>query len=413
MLSNQIRNSGSLIDSVDAIRSWRAVLLLLVTLACTAVIMAFGGVMANLSLIFTGLFALLAYVVLFYGVNAVGMMMMDEARGEESRTALSAVLASVAVSHRLILVFLLLAGLYMAGFVALAIILLLCKIPLLGPLLYTVVFPVSVVVVGIALCAVPTVVFPLAAPAVWGGANTMQTVSQLLAVGRRRLPMVLLLMIAVMLISSVVGLVIGTILYAGTAATAVLSAPILGIGGIFGDVSGAVSAADDARLSGYAIATSVGGGLLVAVAFTLPGMVYLRGASDVYLRAIDGLDLESEQAEMDEKIAAARAAAQAMQAQAQAAVQKYAPKPATNAKAAPSTEPGAVEPHFGPNTSDAAPAAGNPTAPGTARAETPAPDTQSTLFDTERAPLSATPPPLPPVPPAAPGETLSGLPPKP
>ena len=403
MLSNQIRNSGSLIDSVDAIRNWRAVLLLLVTLACTAVIMAFGGVMANLSLVFTGLFALLAYVVLFYGVNAVGMMMMDEARGEEARTALSAVLASVAVSHRLILVFLLLAGLYMAGFVALAIILLLCKIPLLGPLLYTVVFPVSVVVVGIALCAVPTVVFPLAAPAVWGGANTMQTVSQLLAVGRRRLPMVLLLMIAVMLISSVVGLVIGSILYAGTAATAVLSAPILGIGGIFGDVSGAVSAADDARLNGYAIATSVGGGLLVAVAFTLPGMVYLRGASDVYLRAIDGLDLESEQAEMDEKIAVARAAAQAMQAQAQAAVQKYAPKPAANAKSTPATEPGAVEPHFGPGSSGVAPVA--------SRAETPAPDQQSTLFDTERAPLTATPP--PPAPSATPDETPGGLPPKP
>ncbi len=392
MLSNQIRNSGSLIDSVDAIRNWRAVLLLLVTLACTAVIMAFGGVMANLSLIFTGLFALLAYVVLFYGVNAVGMMMMDEARGEPARPTLSAVLASVAVSHRLILVFLLLAGLYMAGFVALAIILFLCKIPLLGPLLYTVVFPVSVVVVGIALCAVPTVVFPLAAPAVWGGANTMQTVSQLLAVARRRLPMVLLLMIAVMLISSVVGLVIGTILYAGTAATAVLSAPILGIGGVFGDMADTA----DARLTGYAIATSVGGGLLVAVAFTLPGMVYLRGASDVYLRAIDGLDLETEQAEMDEKIAAARAAAQTMQAQAQAVVQKYAPKPAASAKSPPSTEPGAVEPHFGPNPA--------------ARPETPAPDVQSTLFDTERAPLTPTPP--PPAPSATPDQTPGGLPPK-
>ncbi|MFZ4286727.1 hypothetical protein [Variovorax sp. HJSM1_2] len=409
MLSNQIRNSGSLIDSVDAIRNWRAVLLLLVTLACTAVIMAFGGVMANLSLVFTGLFALLAYVVLFYGVNAVGMMMMDEARGEHARTALSAVLASVAVSHRLILVFLLLAGLYMAGFVALAIILLLCKIPLLGPLLYTLVFPVSVVIVGIALCAVPTVVFPLAAPAVWGGANTMQTVSQLLAVGRRRLPMVLLLMIAVMLISSVVGLVIGTILYAGTAATAVLSAPILGIGGIFGDASGVVSAAEDARLNGYAIATSVGGGLLVAVAFTLPGMVYLRGASDVYLRAIDGLDLESEQAEMDDKIASARAAAQALQAQAQAAVQKYAPKPAANTKAPGAAAPGAVEPHFDAHTSDVAPAAASGHTPTpAARAEAAPPSLQPTLFDADGTPLT-TPPAASP---AAPAEGPAGLPPK-
>ena len=341
MLSHQIKNSGSLIDSIDAIRNWRAVCVLLATLVCMALVVAFGGVMAQFSFFLAGLLGLAAYALLFYGANAVGMMMMDEARGLPSRPAMQAVADSLATSHRLILVFLLLGALYLAGFVVLAIVLLICRIPFFGPLLYTVVFPVSVVVAGLAMFAVPTVVFPLSAPAIWGGARTMQCVSQLLAIARTRLVMVLLLMLAVSFIATLVGILIGAILFAGTAATALVSVPILGgMPGVIPEVGRiGLAGAQAAGMDGHALAAMTGGGMLVAVAFTLPGMVYLRGASAVYLRAIDGLDLASEQATMDEHLAAAgqsaRNKARDLQAQAQAVKQKYAPAPATAAAAAP------------------------------------------------------------------------------
>ena len=327
MLAQQLRNSGSLLDSVDAIRNWRAVGVLLATFVCMALVVSVGGLLSQVSYFFTGVFMLAAYAVFFYGANAVGMMMMDEAQGHASRPAAQAISDSLATSHRLILVFLLLAGVYLAGFLALAVVLFICKIPFIGPILYTAVFPIAVVVSGLALFAVPTVIFPLSAPAIWGGARTMECISQLLAIVRKRLVMVLLLMVAVSLIATVVGMLIGAILFTGTAATALVSIPVLGdMPGVVPGlgrtgVAGALMASGN---TGHAVAAMIGGGMLIAVAFTLPGMVYLRGASMVYLQAVDGLDMVSEQADMDSRIATARERARAVQAQAQAAAQNAA-----------------------------------------------------------------------------------------
>jgi hypothetical protein len=346
MLSQQIRNSGSLLDSIDAIRNWRAVLLLLATLVATALVLGLGGLLATVSWVFFLLFALLGYAVLFYGANAAGMMIMDEAKGYPSRPAMAAVMASLATSHRLILVFLMLGLVYLAGFLVLAIVLFICKIPFLGPVLYAVVFPISVVIAGIAMFALPTVVFPLSAPSIWSGATTMQCISQLLAIARKRLLLVLLLMIAVAFIAGIVGFLIAAILFSGVAVTTLASVPILGgsagMGSLMGMAGGMgpMGGMDGmSSFGGHAAAAAIGGGILFAVAFTLPGMVYLRGACTVYLRALDGLDLAAEQAVMDEKIASARARAREVQAQAQATAQQYANRPAAPAPTGPVTAP--------------------------------------------------------------------------
>lgn len=317
MLSQQIRSSASLLDSIDAIRNWRALLVLLASLVAAAVIFSLGGVLARFGWVLFLLFALAAYAVVFYGANAAGMMLMDEARGQPSRAPAAAVRDSLAVSHRLILVFLLLFAIYLGAFLALALVLFLCKIPVVGPVLYAVVFPASVVVFGIAMFALPTVVFPLSAPSIWNGATTLQCVSQLLAIARKRLILVLLLMVAVAFIAGLVGFLVGAILFTGAAVTALASAPILGggMGGVMGGMMGGGMDMGMAMggLGGHAIGAAVGGGVLFAVAFTLPGMVYLRGACSVYLRAIDGLDLAAEQAAIDAKLEAARARARELQ----------------------------------------------------------------------------------------------------
>ena len=101
---------------------------------------------------------------------------------------------SLATSHRLLLALLLVGVIYLVGLLGLAVVLLICKIPLLGPVLYTVVFPVSVVLAGVAIFALYAVVLPLAAPAVWDGAYTLQAVSRLLAIARSRIVNVLIMM---------------------------------------------------------------------------------------------------------------------------------------------------------------------------------------------------------------------------
>lgn len=318
MLAQQIRGSASLLESVEAVRNWRAVLLLFATFAAAALVFAFAGLMARASFVFLPLFGLVAWAVAFYGGNAVGMMMLDEAGGQPSRPIGAALAASLATSHRLILVLLLVFALYVAGLIAFAAVLFICKIPVLGPLLYVVVFPLGVIVSGMAFFALPTVIFPLAAPAVWRGAGVMACVGQLVAITRKRLVLVLLLMIAVTLLSAVMSALIGMVLFSGTAITTSLSAGILSTGDMGGlDGMGPMGLLMGGGMGGHAVAAMVGGGLLFAVAFTLPGMVYLRGASTVYLRAIDGLDLDAAQAEIGAKVAGAKARAREMQAQAQ------------------------------------------------------------------------------------------------
>ena len=60
----------------------------------------------------------------------------------------------------------LLAVIHGAGAVFLSLVLVICKMPWLGPMLYAFVMPVAVLAVGLALGALPTVVLPLAA---WAG----------------------------------------------------------------------------------------------------------------------------------------------------------------------------------------------------------------------------------------------------
>jgi len=224
------------------------------------------------------------------------------------------------------------AVIYLFGMLAFAALLFVCKIPGIGPLLYTVVFPAGIVVSGIALFAIPTVIFPLAAPAIWSGAGTMAAVSQLMAVARKRLLLVLILMIVVGLVAWIVGGLVGALLLTGTWFTGLLSAAVLGISEIGGSsgigaglLGGLMSGGGfGSGLGGYLVAAMIGGGVVWAAALTLPALVYLRGASSVYLRAIEGLDLAAEQAALRVKVAAAQARAREFQVQAQATAQQYA-----------------------------------------------------------------------------------------
>ncbi len=340
MLSQQIKDSGTLLDSVDALRNWRAVVLLLATLVASALVMGLGTLLAGIGYVFVAVFALAAYAVLFYGANAVGMLLMDDVRGQRSRSMLDVLAHSLASSHRLILVYLMIGALYLVGLLLLAVVLVVCKLPFLGPVLYAGVFPLSVVVAGVALFALPVVVFPLSAPAVWNGASAMECATQLVAIARKRLMMVLVLMLAVTFIAGMVGLLLAAVLFTGAAVTAGVSAPILG--GAEAMAMGSMGAFGMGAAGSYAAAAGLGGGVLFAAALTLPGLVYLQGASMVYLRAIDGLDLASEQAFVDAHLSAARDKARAVQAQAQARAQQVAERARTAAAdAVAPAEPGA------------------------------------------------------------------------
>ncbi|RZL04970.1 MAG: hypothetical protein EOP40_21110, partial [Rubrivivax sp.] len=293
-ITQQISSASSLLTAVDAVRNVRALLVLLGSFVAGALIWGLGGLLAAQAGFLVGvLFFLIGAAVVFYGSNAAGIMIMDEVKGARSRPAMAALVTSLATSHRLLLALLLVGVLYLAGLLVLALVLLICKIPFLGPLLYTVVFPVSVVLAGVAIFALYAVVLPLAAPAVWDGASTLQAVSRLLAIARSRIVSVLIMMALLFFLVGIVAGFIALIMLSGTALTLGMSAGILDMGGGLFSAFGGMGAYGNYGGSGagYMAAAAIGGGVAYAIAFSLPGLVMLRGCCQVYLANLQGVDV--------------------------------------------------------------------------------------------------------------------------
>ena len=297
-IQKQLGQTANLLSAVDAVRNWRAAALMLSSLLLSGLVGALATVVGGQVHITVGLlFFLLALAVFFYGANAAGIMLMDEAQGGTSRPMLAAVFTSLSIGHRLILVLLLVLATYIVGTLVIALLLLICKIPGIGPLLFAFVFPISVVTTGIAIFAIYAVILPLVAPAVWSGATTMQALSRLAAIARHRIVVVILSVLVLLLICGVVGGIILSIMLTGTAVTSAMSAGIIGIGGM--NLSGAISMLGmpgsgfgGSVDSGHLTAGAFGWGVVMAVAFTLPYLVFLRGSCQIYLANIQGVNVE-------------------------------------------------------------------------------------------------------------------------
>jgi hypothetical protein len=238
--------------------------------------------------------------VAFYGGNAAGILVMDEARGAVARDIVDALRVSLTTAHRLLLTLLLVGAAYALFGAALLALLWLCRAavagPVLGPMLFGLAVPVGVVSVGLALLSLLAVVVPLSAPGVWSGAPVLAIVRQLASLVRQRLLTVALLMAAVSLLTAGVGAIVTFVVMSGGRIVSELGVSVVGVdvpaqqlmAGLFGyglRTLGASGAPPGS--SGHAAAALVGGGVVFALALVLPGLVYLRGTCSVYLALSD------------------------------------------------------------------------------------------------------------------------------
>src|SRR3990172_2452393 len=98
-IPDQFRHVGSLLNALDAVRNWRALALLALTLVASVGVFF---LLNSLHMGWTTLLALLlALAVSFYGVGAVGIMLMHKAQTGEALSIGDAVMRSLAISHRL------------------------------------------------------------------------------------------------------------------------------------------------------------------------------------------------------------------------------------------------------------------------------------------------------------------------
>lgn len=230
------------------------------------------------------------------GVNAAGVLLMDQAKGHPARALGDAVAYGLMCIPKLIAMALGLLIVAIGVFIATALLYVVCKLPFVGPLIFVVVFPLSVVVSGVAVCGLFLCLF-LALPALWEGAGIARAMGQVLAIVRARLVEAVLLTAMVGLLSGVVGLIVFSVLLSGLMPMMGLAASVFGgdalasvvsmaHGGGGGGLGGLSSGNGGA---GHAMAAGVGGGLLWALAASLVATVSLLGLNLVYLRLTEGL----------------------------------------------------------------------------------------------------------------------------
>ena len=291
--------------SIGAPRNTRALLVLLGSFATAGLLVA----MAQASLARDGamwwgpLQAGAALFVAFYGGNAAGILVMDDARGQPPREIADALRASLATAHRLLLLFLLVLIVYAIGAALLWGLLWLCRTavagPVAGPLLFGALVPVGVLGVGLAALALLAVIVPLAAPGVWSGARVGVLARRLGVLVRRRLLLVVLLMAAVSVLTAGMGAVVTFVVMAGGRVVSELGVAVVGVdvpaqqlmGGLLGyGLRSQGAAGAPLGSTAHASAALVGGGLVFALALVLPGLVYLRGTCAVYLALVADLD---------------------------------------------------------------------------------------------------------------------------
>jgi hypothetical protein len=309
MLAQQLRESSSLFDSLDAMRHWRALLLLAASFVAALALWALGGRLLGATgwWVLLCLCAVVGGVLLMWGGNAAGILMMDEVAGQPSRSVGLALRASLGATQQLVLVLLALALFYLIGLLALAVMLLICSVPVLGPWLYAVVFPVAAVASGIALFVLPALVFPLCVPAIWRGLDASTSLAQLWGVVKQRLPLVLTWMLVLACIASVVWTVLLAVLLLGFSMTSGVSATVLGAQGLWSaGVFAAGRAAGGTEMAAYAHSAAMGSATLFAAACAVPSLVAMRGACIVYRRALFGLNTAHEVQALNHALAEAK-----------------------------------------------------------------------------------------------------------
>ncbi len=288
---------ASLFQAVRGLHNTRA---LTAMLGCLVAGVLVAGVCSLLAARLGAAMALLGALALVVGaatgVNAAGMLLMDQARGLPVRALAGAVRSGVACVPKVMALGLGLLLIALAVFLAIALAYFICKIPYLGPLLFVAVFPLSVLAAGVTLCGLLLCMF-LSLPALWEGQPIVSAITQALGVARTRLVEAMLLGGVVGVLSAAVGVIVFGVLATGLMPALGLSAAILGSDG-FGSVAAIAQGGTEFGYSGrgvagaggsHAAAAAIGGGLLWSLATSLVAMVNLLGLNLVYLHVTEGL----------------------------------------------------------------------------------------------------------------------------
>lgn len=326
----QIGRSSSLLDALDAVTQWRPSALLSATAVLSIVLTVLFGALtaffAQRSGVLAGITGFIGFVVVFsvalIGINATGIWLSDGVWGRPQRSLTDAVLTATFTVHRLLAVMVLEFLFFLVFLLALTLVLFLCKIPGVGPLLYSFVLPLGVIASGTVLFGLVYIGIPLASPAIWNGTPILRTVLMLQSVARTRMLKAIIMMFLLGLMTMMIVGFVWAILGIGAMAVASLSAIVLNVSGGMGSM---MSMFQHGSMDGYGYAIGFGTAVLLLIGANPGILIALKGASIIYREVSEGLSLDDAEREMNTRMADMKARAEAARAQAMAHTQTAAP----------------------------------------------------------------------------------------
>jgi hypothetical protein len=365
-VATQLEKTKGILSALDALTNRRAFVTLGVTLlGCTLIGVLLGYLASSLvmgdHLTLAVVFGVAGWIVNallgLTGFSTTGFILQAQMAGRPQPSIRDALLRALVTLPRLLGVGVLLLLLLLGVALVVALLLLICKIPGVGPLLYAVVFPVCVIVTGVVAFSL-LYITALSGPSVWNGNTTLQTIFLLVAIARQRLIAVVVQALLLGLLAAVVGGIVFGVLMLGMGFTGALSFSIIG------DANGLLAPAFAQRggmgmggggAEGYALVAMIAGMTLNVIGLLLPVLVSIAGYCLIYTSITEGLNTR----DIEDRLRAARD--KASDSLHQARLQMAAPAPAPE----PAPEPPTVPP--------AAPPAATPPPEPPAAAPTPAP----------------------------------------
>jgi hypothetical protein len=274
---------NSLLQSIESVRNASALYLLTLAFSCSGLLLSMAQAeLTRESGMLAALWAGAAFFVLFYGSNAAGMVLMDEALGRPGRHPLDALRDALRVAHRLLLVVLCVLAAVAVLVASVLALLFAARLPLVGSALLGFLVPLAVPAIGLAALCMVTLVGPVAAPAVWSGLAVREVLALLLRQVRQRFAQAVLLSAAVSLLTAAVAGLVSFVVAGIDLAPDPFMASLFGQG--FRMLPGTPA------LSGSTSAALTGAGVVFALGLVVPGVVYLRGLCELFLalRRLDG-----------------------------------------------------------------------------------------------------------------------------
>jgi hypothetical protein len=348
-------NSYALLRAAEAVTNWRALAMSALAGLAFFLFLALSGWLAKSSVLLGGLFFLLSLVLGLVGYSSVGIVLMRRSQGQDIGLV-DAFLQALFTVHRLlglaVLLFLAFVGLALATLLVLAV----CKIPGLGPLVYSVAFPILTVILGLTTAGMFYVVMPLAAPAIWSGNTIWETAARMLVIVRQRLLPVItqlvILSLLVLFLSGVVTFVLMTgymttlglssavgINASGNAMGMVQSMMLGGMGGM-GGLGGYGMDGATSYFGAFAFAT----GLLFTVGMIIPFLTFINGTCLIYLQTIEGLHFDAAEEQLRGHVDEAKRRAQEARERASAKLQEVKAAQRAPQEAAPTPPAASVAP---------------------------------------------------------------------